>query len=227
MVHRRSSLTRSATTDVLLLAVVLFVFGIVLIWSIPDLSSPIRLGSTVLPLVVAVLFGISVIAVFHVEFRREAFSFTMSEVPVAIAVIFLAPVGGVLARLAGATVALLIFRKPPPFKLFFNLSAFTAEIAIAYVITHALLRNGEPSVTKIVLVVAAATIAASVAGSVAVSALPIFPNTDFTSGNVFIILSVCCKSSFALVTEIPGKVVGMYSKSPSYRGGINSEPSFE
>ena len=169
VVHRRSSLTRSATTDVLLLAVVLFVFGIVLIWSIPDLSSPIRLGSTVLPLVVAVLFGISVIAVFHVEFRREAFSFTMSEVPVAIAVIFLAPVGGVLARLAGATVALLIFRKPPPFKLFFNLSAFTAEIAIAYVITHALLRNGEPSVTKIVLVVAAATIAASVAGSVAVS----------------------------------------------------------
>ncbi len=38
------------------------------------------------------------------------------------------------------------------------------------------------------------------------------------------ILSVCCSSSFAFVVEIPGKVVGMYKRSPSQSGGMNSEP---
>ena len=65
------------------------------------------------------------------------------------------------------------------------------------------------------------------AGSVAVSARPTLPKTDSTSGNVRRILSVCCRSSFAFVIEIPGKVVGIYRMSPSSSGGINSEPSFE
>jgi hypothetical protein len=28
----------------------------------------------------------------------------------------------------------------------------------------------------------------------------------------------------ALVIEMPGKVVGMYNRSPSFRGGMNSDP---
>ena len=47
------------------------------------------------------------------------------------------------------------------------------------------------------------------AGSVAVSARPTLPKTWCTSGNVLMILSVCCKISRALVIESPGKVVGM------------------
>ena len=47
------------------------------------------------------------------------------------------------------------------------------------------------------------------AGSVAVSARPILPKTDSTSGNVVRILSVCCSNSSALVMETPGNVVGM------------------
>jgi hypothetical protein len=38
------------------------------------------------------------------------------------------------------------------------------------------------------------------------------------------ILSVCCRISLALVIETPGKVVGMYRRSPSQSGGMNSEP---
>ncbi len=62
------------------------------------------------------------------------------------------------------------------------------------------------------------------AGSVAVSARPTLPNTDSTSGKVLMILSVCCSISLALVIEMPGKVVGMYRRSPSHSGGMNSEP---
>ena len=47
------------------------------------------------------------------------------------------------------------------------------------------------------------------AGSVAVSARPALPNTDATSGKVLMIRSCVCSSSAALVTDMPGSVVGM------------------
>ena len=167
--RERVSLSRSPVTDVLLLAVGLFTFGVLANWFIADSSTPIRTAPNWLPLAVAFMFGVSVIAVFHVEFRREAFSFSLSEVPVAIAVVFLAPVGGTITRLVGALIALVIVRSLPPFKLAFNCSTFTAEIAIVYAITYPVLRHGDPSVTKIVLVVTGAMIVASFAGSVAIS----------------------------------------------------------
>ena len=47
------------------------------------------------------------------------------------------------------------------------------------------------------------------AGSVAVAARPALPYTDATSGNDLMIRSCVCISSAALVTEMPGSVVGM------------------
>ena len=47
------------------------------------------------------------------------------------------------------------------------------------------------------------------AGSVAVSARPALPYTEATSGNDRMILSWVCISSPALVTEMPGSVVGI------------------
>ncbi len=63
------------------------------------------------------------------------------------------------------------------------------------------------------------------AGSVEVSARPILAKVCWTSGNVAMILFVCCRSSLDLVIEIPGSVVGIHRKSPSYSGGMNSPPS--
>ncbi len=70
------------------------------------------------------------------------------------------------------------------------------------------------------------SIISSGAGSVAVSARPILPNTLCTSGICLIIRSVCCSSSPALPADSPGSAVGMYSRSPSSSGGMNSPPSF-
>ena len=69
------------------------------------------------------------------------------------------------------------------------------------------------------------SIMVSGAGSVAVSARPILPNTVSTSGTDLISLSVCCNSSRALPMDRPGRVVGMYIQSPSSSGGMNSLPS--
>jgi len=59
------------------------------------------------------------------------------------------------------------------------------------------------------------SIMVSGAGSVAVSARPILPNTRSTSGRLAMSRSVCCNSSCALPMESPGSVVGMYIRSPS------------
>ena len=68
------------------------------------------------------------------------------------------------------------------------------------------------------------SIMVSGAGSVAVSARPILPNTRSTSGCCLISRSVCCNSSCALPIDRPGSVVGMYIRSPSSSSGMNSVP---
>ncbi len=62
------------------------------------------------------------------------------------------------------------------------------------------------------------------AGSVAVSARPALPKTLATSGTVRISRSVCWSSSDAFPTDRPGSAVGMYRRSPSSSGGMNSPP---
>ena len=62
------------------------------------------------------------------------------------------------------------------------------------------------------------------AGSVAVAARPALPKTEETSGKDLMILFCVCTSSPALVTDRPGKVVGMYNSVPSFSVGMNSEP---
>src|SRR5215831_9617486 len=47
------------------------------------------------------------------------------------------------------------------------------------------------------------------AGSVAVDARPALPHTDKTSGKDLMILSCVCTNSAALVTDSPGRVVGI------------------
>ena len=63
------------------------------------------------------------------------------------------------------------------------------------------------------------------AGSVAVSARPTLPKTEITSGKPRSTRSWRCSDALASSMEMPGKVVGMKSTSPSFRGGMNSLPS--
>ena len=63
------------------------------------------------------------------------------------------------------------------------------------------------------------------AGSVAVCARPDLPNTDCTSGKLLMMRSCICISSAALVTEMPGKVAGIYISVPSSSAGMNSLPN--
>ena len=79
----------------------------------------------------ASLFALAEICVVHVQFRREAQSFSLSEVPLVVGLFFDRPVTVVLAYLLGAAVALTLHRRQSWLKLAFNLSNFTLAAAVA------------------------------------------------------------------------------------------------
>ena len=76
--------------------------------------------------------------VFHVEARNEAVSYTPTDVTLAIGLIFVDPVGLVIARTLGAAFGSYFWRRPPWFKLAFNLSSFALETVVAIAIWRAL-----------------------------------------------------------------------------------------
>jgi signal transduction histidine kinase len=87
---------------------------------------------------VAIGFTLAEIYVAHLQFRRDAHSFSLSEVPLVIGLIFLSPTDLVLAQLVGAGVALVVHRRQSPLKLVFNLSHFCIEAILAALIFHTL-----------------------------------------------------------------------------------------
>jgi diguanylate cyclase (GGDEF)-like protein len=73
----------------------------------------------------------------NLEFRRSAHSFSLTDVPVTLALVFCSGPAGVGAVATGTAVAL-AFRRLPPVKFCFNLTQFVFATALGYVIVHAI-----------------------------------------------------------------------------------------
>jgi diguanylate cyclase (GGDEF)-like protein len=84
----------------------------------------------VLAVVVGVLFAGGEMALMNIEFRRQAYSFTLAGVPLALGVLILPTPHFVLARIAGSAVALL-WQRIQPVKITYNLCAYGFEAALA------------------------------------------------------------------------------------------------
>ncbi len=79
----------------------------------------------------AVAFMLSERLIFHIEARQEANSYTPTEIALAIGVVFVFPLELVIARLIGAFVGMIIWRRLPAMKLLFNLAHFALETLVA------------------------------------------------------------------------------------------------
>jgi diguanylate cyclase (GGDEF)-like protein len=79
----------------------------------------------------------------HLEFRRSAHSFSLTDVPMTIALIFCAGTAGVAAIAVGSAVAL-AFRRLPALKVVFNLAQHTFSAALGFVVVH-LIAGAEPT----------------------------------------------------------------------------------
>jgi diguanylate cyclase (GGDEF)-like protein len=99
-------------------------------------------------LALAALFYAAEILVVHFQFRREIHTFSLSEIPFVLGLLFATPVEFVLANVAGAALALIIHRRQPPIKLTFNVAQFALGAVLGVVVFN-LLRNGvtAPSMT--------------------------------------------------------------------------------
>lgn len=107
--------------------------------------------------------------VVHVHFRREAHTFSMTELVIVMGLFMLAPSELLAAHLIGAGLALALIRRQRPVKIAFNLSLFALCTATAVSVFHALpsgTHAGEP-LTWLAALVAIATSAALGVGLVA------------------------------------------------------------
>ncbi|MDQ4006390.1 MAG: ATP-binding protein, partial [Actinomycetota bacterium] len=79
----------------------------------------------------ALMFLVAEILVVYVDFRRNAYSFSLSEIPLVIGLFMATPGDLILAQLVGSLIALAVHRRQSLFKVAFNLSHFALETTIA------------------------------------------------------------------------------------------------
>jgi diguanylate cyclase (GGDEF)-like protein len=81
-----------------------------------------------------VAFFVVEVFVVHLEFRRNAHSVALGEIPLVMGLFFSTPGELVMAQLIGAGLALIIHRRQSPLKLVFNLSHFCLETCMAVIV---------------------------------------------------------------------------------------------
>ena len=108
---------------------------------------------------VAVGFGLAEVFVVRLRLGRDAYAFSLSEIPLIVGLFFANPELLVVARL-GSAALVFAWRRTPPRKAAFNLALFALEVTVAVVLWHAVLGDGEalgPRGWTATLVVALAT----------------------------------------------------------------------
>ena len=108
--------------------------------------------------------------VFHFEFRREAISFSISEVPTVFALVYLPPGQAVIARVVGSLLVIALQWRSPLYKLYFNAALFTLELGIAFQLTQRIYDANAHSDVVLLFALALDFSVAFIIGSILVSA---------------------------------------------------------
>jgi diguanylate cyclase (GGDEF)-like protein len=161
--------TRRPAFQVVMLAIGLLVAATVLIATTPDRDTSVVDAGTWAFVVVAALFGLFEYTVFNVQFRREGISFSLSEVPLGFALVFLPLWPAMLARLLLTVPVLVLARRQTTYKLLFNISSFIFETSLAFLIFRNLLELWGESSAVLISALVLSTLAVSVLTSVLIS----------------------------------------------------------
>ncbi len=155
--------------DVVALSVLLLALSAALLLLAPSVDAPVRSAGWVMLVAVAVGFAVAEVTVFHFQFRREAIAFSLSEVPLAVSLVFLTPSVALSVRLGVSFIVLLLYRRPAAHKLTFNISLFAVELATAYLIFFTFIWQWGDSQTVVVPAALVALVIPSIISSVLVS----------------------------------------------------------
>jgi diguanylate cyclase (GGDEF)-like protein len=132
----------------------------------PALDSPFHVPW---PLLIPVVY-LAEVTVVHLQFRKDAFSFSMNEIPLVVGLFFVNPIGLIGAQLIGNTLALGLHRRQTPMKLSFNLSQFTLLAALSVIVFRSILGDRDPQGTAAWVGILVALALAFIVGSLFVSA---------------------------------------------------------
>src|SRR5205823_2567646 len=120
-------------------------------------------------LVLAGAFAASEVFVIHLQFRRDAHSISLSEIPIIVGLLFASPLTLVLCHLVGAGLTLVFHRRQPMLKLAFNLSKFTIEACVGVLAFHAVLGPSTALGPRLWLAAFAATITVALLSALSVT----------------------------------------------------------
>ncbi|MEO1060800.1 MAG: EAL domain-containing protein [Actinomycetota bacterium] len=129
---------RRARNEVLVLAAALTGISASVLTLTPGRTDALVASGSITMVLIAIGFFVSEPMVFHIEARNESVSFSPTDLPLAYGLLFLSPVSLVLMRLVVGGAALVIWRRPPAFKLALNLSNYAVETVVAVVVLRAL-----------------------------------------------------------------------------------------
>ncbi|MFP5489545.1 MAG: putative bifunctional diguanylate cyclase/phosphodiesterase [Acidimicrobiia bacterium] len=157
-----------ALTVAMLAAATLFVLAI------PDPFEPTVDTDWWFVVVIALSFGLLETAVFNVMFRRHGISFSLSEIPLALSLVFISPLLAIAVRWSCSAPVLVLRRRNRGAKLAFNLTLFVFELMLAYLVFRGLLSwwgdSAQALIAGSVIAPTASAITTSVLISTAISA---------------------------------------------------------
>jgi diguanylate cyclase (GGDEF)-like protein len=132
----RARVNGSRRPDLLVagIATLVFMVCIAIYFAIPQVEEGLVDHGAWVVIVVVVGFALSEASVFNVYFRREAIAFSLSEIPLAFSLAYLAPLPAVAARLIAAIPVLVLLRGNRSVKLMLNISILTLDTVAASLI---------------------------------------------------------------------------------------------
>jgi diguanylate cyclase (GGDEF)-like protein len=129
-----------------------------LLAAIRDLP-PVVAGPSLPWWALAALFAVAEVWVVHIQFRREAHTLSLSEIPLTVGLFFLSPPLLILAQVVGAAPALIFRRRQPALKAVFNLAQLATCGSVAMIIFRAGVSPGlSPGPASWLMAIAATTV---------------------------------------------------------------------
>ncbi len=83
-------------------------------------------------------------SVVHFRFRRDSYTFSLSEIPLVLGLYFMEPVTFVAAHAVGNLIAFGVLRRNTPIKLVFNVAQFALQAGISILIFRSVIQLGDP-----------------------------------------------------------------------------------
>ncbi len=157
--------------------------------------------------VLAMLFACTEVFAVHLRIRADAHSFSLTELPLGLGLIFAPPWILIAAQLLGAGSALAVHRKQGPLKLLFNTGVFAITTVTAIGVFHALVSTWQPFRPAIVLAaILALLVEAALATLLVFAVISISAGSwrlvDLRSGMTFGMLTATFTTSLAGIASI-------------------------